>query len=70
MPSRHKKDPRLEKRVQVTNPKHPNHGAMGKVTKMDRGNVTVTLDSGHEICTRWSCLTDASPDPFNDPEFG
>lgn len=68
--SKHKKDERIGKPVQVTNRKHPNFGVTGKVTKMDRGNVTVKLDTGQEICTRWSCLTDITPDPFNDPEYG
>lgn len=74
--SNHKKDPRHGRRVQVENPKHRMFGERGVVTKMDRGNVYVTMDGGPKankgevICTRWSCLTDLSPDPFNDPEYG
>ena len=61
---------RVGYRVEVSNPKNKHFQKSGTITKRDRGNVWVHLDSGDDICTRASCLSDISPDPYNDSEFG
>lgn len=49
-------------KVKVTNKKSDHFGRTGKVKRMDRGNVWVTLEEPtEEICTRWSCLEPVEP---------
>lgn len=48
-------------RVEIANRKHKHAGKRGKVTDLNRGNVTVKLDDGTEVVTRMSSLSEITP---------
>lgn len=59
---------KVDDHVRIANPKHKHYNARGRVTKVDRGNVWVSLfGCAGEVCTRAKSLDQKPSHPAKAP---